>query len=87
MFSLFSSQIAPSAFFEFDLLFSLKRESYLSYNILIDTCRELFRYLLIIRLDNLVDKQEVNIIFKSINITMLNILENCDITLVISALL
>ena len=58
--------------------------SHLSYNILLDTSRELLRYLLI---DGLDDFGEGNIIFKSINSTMLRILENCDITLVISALL
>ena len=61
--------------------------SHLSYNILLDISRELLRYLLINGLDRLGDKQEGNIIFKSINSTMLRILENCDITYVISALL
>ena len=61
--------------------------SNLSYNILLDISRELLRYLLINGLDRLGDKQEGNIIFKSINSTVLRILENCDITFVISALL
>ena len=61
--------------------------SHLSYNILLDISRELLRYLLINGLDRIGDKQEGNIIFKSINSTMLRILENCDITFVISALL
>ena len=61
--------------------------SHLSYNILLDTCNELLQYLLIDGLDRLGDKQEGNIIFKSINSTMLRILENCDITSVMSALL
>ena len=61
--------------------------SNLSYNILLDISRELLRYLLINGLDRIGDKQEGNIIFKSINSTVLRILENCDITFVISALL
>jgi len=61
--------------------------SHLSYNILLDTCNELLQYLLIDGLDRLGDKQEGNIIFKSINSTMLRILENCDITSIMSALL
>ena len=61
--------------------------SHLSYNILLDTCNELENYLLIDGLERLGDEQDGNIIFKSINSTMLRILENCDITLVISALL
>ena len=61
--------------------------SHLSYNILLDICRELMRYLLIKDLDRIGEQQEGNIIFKSINSTMLRILENCDTTFVISAFL
>ena len=61
--------------------------SHLSYNVLLDLSRELLRYLLINGLDRIGDQQEGNIIFKSINSTMLRILENCDITCVITALL
>ena len=61
--------------------------SHLSYNVLLDISRELLRYLLINGLDRIGDQQEGNIIFKSINSTMLRILENCDITFVITALL
>ena len=61
--------------------------SHLSYNVLLDISRELLRYLLINGLDKIGDQQEGNIIFKSINSTMLRILENCDITFVITALL
>ena len=61
--------------------------SHLSYNVLVDISRELLRYLLINGLDRIGDQQEGNIIFKSINSTMLRILENCDITFVITALL
>ena len=61
--------------------------SHLSYDILLDICRELMRYLLIKDLDHIGEQQEGNIIFKSINSTMLRILENCDTTFVISAFL
>ena len=61
--------------------------SNLSYNVLLDISRELLRYLLINGLDRIGEKQEGNIIFKSINSTMLRILENCDTTYVITALL
>ena len=61
--------------------------SNLSYNVLLDISRELLRYLLINGLDKIGEKQEGNIIFKSINSTMLRILENCDTTFVITALL
>ena len=61
--------------------------SHLSYNVLLDLSRELLRYLLINGLDRIGDQQEGNIIFKSINSTMLRILENCDITCVITAFL
>ena len=61
--------------------------SNLNYNVLLDLSRELLGYLLINGLDKIGDNQEGNIIFKSINSTMLRILENCDTTSVISALL
>ena len=61
--------------------------SHLSYNILLDICNELEHYLLIDGLELIGDKQEGNIIFKSLNSIMLRILEYCDITFVISALL
>jgi hypothetical protein len=61
--------------------------SNLSYNVLLDICRELLRYLLLNGLDRIGDQQEGNIIFKSINSTVLRILENCDITFVLTALL
>ena len=61
--------------------------SNLSYEVLLSLSRELLGYLLINGLDKIGENQEGNIIFKSINSTMLRILENCDITLVICALL
>ena len=61
--------------------------SKLSYDVLLDLTRELLGYLLINGLDKIGDNQEGNIIFKSINSTMLRILENCDTTSVITALL
>ena len=61
--------------------------SNLSYEVLLDLSRDLLKYLLITGLDKIGENQEGNIIFKSINSTMLRILENCDTTLVINALL
>ena len=61
--------------------------SNLSYEVLLDLSRELLKYLLINGLDKIGVNQEGNIIFKSINSTMLRVLENCDTTLVITALL
>jgi hypothetical protein len=61
--------------------------SNLNYEVLLDLSRQLLRYLLINGLDKIGENQEGNIIFKSINSTMLRILENCDITSVILALL
>ena len=61
--------------------------SNLSYDVLLDLSRELLNYLLINGLDKIGDNQEGNIIFKSINSTMLRVLENCDTTFVIKALL
>ena len=59
----------------------------ISYNVLLDLSRELLSYLLITGLDKIGNNQEGNIIFKSINSTMLRVLENCDMTSVICALL
>ena len=53
----------------------------------LDLSRELIKGLLTIGLDKIGTKGEGNIIFKSINSTMLRILENNEITLVIMALL
>ena len=61
--------------------------SNLSYEVLLDLSRDLLKYLLIVGLDKIGENQEGNIIFKSINSTMLRILENCDNTLVLTALL
>ena len=61
--------------------------SNLNYEVLLDLSRQLLRYLLINGLDKIGENQEGNIIFKSINSTMLRILENCDTTSVILALL
>ena len=44
-------------------------------------------YLLINGLDKIGENQEGNIIFKSINSTMLRVLDNCNTTLVIKVLL
>ena len=59
----------------------------LSYEVILDLSRELIKGLLINGLDEIGDKNEGNVIFKSINSTMLRILENCETTLVIIALL
>ena len=61
--------------------------SNLSYEVLLDLSRELLKYLLINGLDKIGENQEGNIIFKSINSTMLRVLENCNTTLVITVLL
>ena len=61
--------------------------SHLSYEVLLDLSRELLKYLLINGLDKIGENQEGNIIFKSINSTMLRVLENCNTTLVITVLL
>jgi hypothetical protein len=61
--------------------------SNLNYEVLLDLSRQLLKYLLINGLDKIGENQEGNIIFKSINSTMLRILENCDTTSVILALL
>ena len=61
--------------------------SKISYEVLLDLSRELLKYLLINGLDKIGENQEGNIIFKSINSTMLRLLENCDTNSVISALL
>ena len=57
--------------------------SNLSYEILLDLSREL----LINGLDKIRENKEGNIIFKSINSTMLRVLDNCNTTLVIKVLL
>ena len=60
---------------------------HISYKILYDLCFELLNYLLINGLDKIGSNQEGNIIFKSLNSAMLRVLENCDTTSVILALL
>jgi hypothetical protein len=59
----------------------------LKYEVLLDLSRDLLKYLLINGLDKIGDNQEGSIIFKSINSTMLRLLENCNMTLVIISLL
>ena len=61
--------------------------SHLSYNVLVDIIREILSYLSIDDLDKIGGKQEGNMIFKYINNTILIILENCNITFVITAFL
>jgi hypothetical protein len=61
--------------------------SHLSYEVLLDLSRELLKYLLINGLDKIGENQEGNIIFKSINSTMLRVLDMCNTTLVIKVLL
>ena len=61
--------------------------SKISYEELLGLSRELLKYLLINGLEKIGDKQEGNIIFKSINSTVLRLLENCDRNSVINALL
>ena len=53
---------------------------HISYKVLYDLCYELLNYLLI---DGLDSNYEGNIIFKSINSSMLRVIENCDTTSVI----
>ena len=60
---------------------------HISYKVLYDLCYELLNYLLINDLDKIGSNQEGNIIFKSLNSAMLRVLENCDTTSVILALL
>ena len=60
---------------------------HISYKVLFDLCYELLNYLLINDLDKIGSNQEGNIIFKSLNSAMLRVLENCDTTSVILALL
>ena len=60
---------------------------HISYKVLYDLCFELLNYLLINGLDKIGSNQEGNIIFKSLNSAMLRVLENCDTTSVILALL
>ena len=60
----------------------------LSYKVLSQITNELLNYLLIQGFDKIKDKQEEgNIIFKSINSTMLRIIENCNKTDIILVLL
>ena len=60
---------------------------HISYKVLYDLCYELLNDLLINGLDKIGSNQEGNIIFKSLNSTMLRVIENCDTTSVILALL
>ena len=60
---------------------------HLTYKVLYDLCYELLNYLLINGLDKIGSNQEGNIIFKSLNSAMLRVIENCDTTSVILALL
>ena len=60
---------------------------HISYKVLYDLCFELLNYLLINGLDKIGSNQEGNIIFKSLNSAMLRVMENCDTTSVILALL
>ena len=62
--------------------------SHLSYKVLSQITNELLNYLLIQGFDKIKEKQEEgNIIFKSINSTMLRIIENCNTTDIILVLL
>ena len=62
--------------------------SHISYKVLSEITNELLNYLLIQGFDKIKDKQEEgNIIFKSINSTMLRIIENCNKTDIILVLL
>ena len=61
--------------------------SNISNKILSEITNDLLNYLLIQGFDKLKEKQEGSIIFKSINSTMLRILENCDKNDIISVLL
>ena len=61
--------------------------SYITYSMLLDLIDELLSDLLIDKLDKIGTNQEGSIIFKSLNSTMLRILENCNATNVIIALL
>ena len=60
---------------------------HISYKVLYDLCYELLNYLLINGLDKIGTNHEGNIIFKSLNSAMLRVIENCDTTSVILALL
>ena len=61
--------------------------SKISYNIIFKLTIELLNYLLINDLNKIGTNEEGNIIFKSINSTMLRIIDNCDKTSVIRVLL
>ena len=60
---------------------------HISYKVLYELSIELLSYLLINGLDKIGDNQEGTIIFKSLNSAMLRVIENCDTTSVILALL
>ena len=61
--------------------------SNLSYKLLYDLTNELLSYLLIQDFDKIGEKQEGFFIFKSINSAMIRVMDNCDRTSVIIALL
>lgn len=61
--------------------------SSISYDVLFELSEELLSNLLIENLDKIGNNQEGSIIFKSLNSTMLRILENCNSTYVILSLL
>ena len=61
--------------------------SNISYDVLLKLSEELLSNLLIENLDKIGNNQEGSIIFKSLNSTMLRILENCNSTFVILSLL
>ena len=56
---------------------------HINYNVLYDLCYELLNYLLIDGLKQIGSNDEGNIIFKSVNNSMLGVIENCDKTSVI----
>ena len=60
---------------------------HISYKVLYDLCYELLNYLLINGLDKIGSNGEGNIIFKSINSSMLRVIENCNTTSVFLVLL
>ena len=61
--------------------------SKLSFKMIYELCAELLNYLLINGLDKIGQNQEGSIIFKSMNSTMLRIIDNCEKTSVILVLL
>ena len=88
-----NNKIVPLKFTKYltTILFKLTSNKefifHISYKVLFDLCYELLNYLLINDLDKIGSNQEGNIIFKSLNSAMLRVLENCDTTSVILALL